>query len=47
MSSLHLLAVGHGEQPLLPSDAVDLSRVLDVPAAWLRDGWTSTSASAS
>jgi hypothetical protein len=24
---------------LLPSDAVDLGRVLDVPAAWLRDGW--------
>jgi hypothetical protein len=44
MSYLHLLAVEHGEQPLLPSDAVDLSRVLDVPASWLRDGWTSSGA---
>jgi hypothetical protein len=39
LSYLHLLAVEHGEQPLLPSDAVDLGRVLDVPATWLRDGW--------
>jgi hypothetical protein len=41
MSYRHLVAVEHGEQPLLPTDAVDLSRVLDVPAAWLRDGWRS------
>src|SRR6516165_8120748 len=26
MSYLHLVAVEHGEQPLLPSDAVDLGR---------------------
>jgi hypothetical protein len=44
MSYLHLLAVEHGEQPLLPSDAVDLSRVLGVPQAWLLDGWTGTGA---
>jgi hypothetical protein len=35
MSYLHLVAVEHGEQPVLPSDATDLSRVLDVPAQWL------------
>jgi hypothetical protein len=39
MSYLHLVAVEHGEQPLLPSDAVDLGRALDVPPSWLRDGW--------
>jgi hypothetical protein len=39
ISYLHLAAVERGEQPLLPTDAVDLSRVLPVPASWLRDGW--------
>jgi hypothetical protein len=29
---------------LSASDAVDLGRVLDVPAAWLRDGWRSSDA---
>jgi hypothetical protein len=38
---LHLVAVENGTQPLLPSDAVDLGRVFDVPATWLRDGWES------
>jgi hypothetical protein len=45
LSYPHLLAVEHGEQPLLASDAVDLGRVLDVPAAWLRDGWRTSDAS--
>lgn len=44
MSYLHLVAVEHGEQPLLPSDAVDLGRVLGVPASWLANGWSSTEA---
>jgi hypothetical protein len=39
MSYRHLVAVEHGEQPLLPSDAVDLSRVLGVPSQWLANGW--------
>jgi len=26
-------------EPLLPSDAADLERVLSVPPSWLRDGW--------
>jgi hypothetical protein len=40
MSYGHLLGVVNANEPLLPTDAVDLGRVLDVPAAWLRDGWT-------
>jgi hypothetical protein len=39
LSYLHLLAIEHGEEPLLPSDAVDLGNVLSVPAAWLASGW--------
>jgi hypothetical protein len=39
MSYPHLVAVANGDEPLLPSDAVDLGAVLGVPSAWLRDGW--------
>jgi hypothetical protein len=35
-------AVERDEQPLLPSDAVDLGNVLGVPAQWLGDGWESS-----
>jgi len=44
MSYLHLVAVANGREPLLPSDVRDLAAALDVPAAWLRDGWTSAGA---
>jgi hypothetical protein len=44
MSYLHLVAVEHGEQPLLPSDAVDLGRVLGCPSEWLAHGWSSNGA---
>jgi hypothetical protein len=40
MSYPHLVAVANGSEPLLPTDARDLGRVLDVPEAWLRDGWS-------
>jgi hypothetical protein len=39
MSYLHLVAVEAGKQPLLPTDASDLSRVLGVPSEWLAHGW--------
>jgi hypothetical protein len=39
LSYLHLLAVEHGEQPLLPTDATDLGKVLGVPSEWLANGW--------
>lgn len=39
MSYVHLVGVANGNEPLLPSDAVDLGRALDVPAAWLAHGW--------
>jgi hypothetical protein len=35
----HLCAVANGREPLLPTDARDLGRVLGVPSEWLRDGW--------
>jgi hypothetical protein len=41
MSYLHLVAVENGQQPLLPTDATDLSRVLGVPSEWLAHGWES------
>jgi hypothetical protein len=44
LSYLHLVAVEHGQQPLLPTDAVDLGRVLNVPPAWLARGWNSNGA---
>jgi hypothetical protein len=39
LSYLHLVAVENGQQPLLPSDAVDLGAALGCPSEWLRDGW--------
>jgi hypothetical protein len=39
LSYLHLVAVENGQQPLLPSDALDLGAVLGVPALWLAHGW--------
>ena len=39
MSYMHLRAVERGAEPLLPSDAIDLSRVLGCPAGWLARGW--------
>jgi hypothetical protein len=44
LSYLHLVAVENGQQPLLPTDAVDLGNVLGVPAAWLAHGWAGNGA---
>ena len=35
----HLTGVIKGAEPLTPSDAVDLARVLGVPTDWLAPGW--------
>jgi hypothetical protein len=40
MSYPHLVAVANANEPLLASDVRDLAVVLNVPQAWLRDGWT-------
>jgi hypothetical protein len=44
LSYVHLVAVEAGQQPLLPTDATDLSRVLGVPSQWLAEGWTGADA---
>jgi len=44
MSYQHLVAVEHGEQPLLPTDATDLGRVLGCPSEWLAHGWSGNGA---
>jgi hypothetical protein len=41
MSYRHLVAVVNGREPMTLTDARDLAAVLDVPVAWLRDGWES------
>jgi transcriptional regulator with XRE-family HTH domain len=40
LSYQHLASVERGEHPLTASDALDLSAALNVPASWLRDGWS-------
>ena len=40
LSFAHLAAVERGEHPLLDTDATALAQLLDVPADWLRHGWT-------
>ena len=32
----------NASEPLTPTDVRDLAAALDVPPAWLRDGWTPT-----
>jgi hypothetical protein len=44
MSYVHLVAVENGQQPLLPTDAVDLGNVLGVPSEWLAYGWAGNGA---
>jgi hypothetical protein len=44
MSYVHLRAVANAQEPLLATDARDLAAALEVPQAWLRDGWASADA---
>jgi hypothetical protein len=46
MSYLHLRGVANANEPMTSTDVRDLAAVLDVPPAWLRDGWTSPAAPA-
>ena len=39
LSYRHLLGVVNATEPLLKTDAGDLSRVLNMPASWLARGW--------
>ena len=41
MSYRHPVALANGREPVTLTDARDLAAVLDVPVAWLRDGWES------
>jgi len=40
MSYVHRRGVANAQEPLTNTDARDLAAVLDVPASWLRDGWS-------
>jgi hypothetical protein len=44
MSYGHLVGIIAGREPLLPSDVVDLSRVLRCPPTFLEHGWTNETA---
>jgi hypothetical protein len=44
MSYAHLLGVANASEPMTTTDARDLAAALDVPQAWLRDGWNSSPA---
>ena len=39
MSFTHLVGVANANEPMTSTDARDLACVLDVPVAWLRNGW--------
>jgi hypothetical protein len=39
LSYRHLVAAANAQEPLTATDQRDLAAALDVPQAWLRDGW--------